>query len=160
MNGSGNAIRVVNYKFNTAPTVNDDDTKGFYVGSRWILDDGTVYTCLDSNSGVAVWALEPPSTVYSYEIHVSQVDGNDTTGDGSLLNPVATITYALTLLTGSRKTIKLSQESMCELLFISFKNSIIYLSNLLSDIRYFIFHKIYYNIRLSFLHVLYEYILQ
>ena len=105
MNGSGNAIRVVNYKFNTAPTVNDDDTKGFYVGSRWILDDGTVYTCLDSNSGVAVWALEPPSTVYSYEIHVSQVDGNDTTGDGSLLNPVATITYALTLLTGSRKTI-------------------------------------------------------
>lgn len=105
MNGSGDAIRVVNYKFNTAPTVNDDDTKGFYVGSRWILDDGTVYTCLDSNSGVAVWALEPPSTVYSYEMHVSQVDGNDTTGDGSVLNPVATITKALTLLTGSRKTI-------------------------------------------------------
>ena len=44
-------------------------------------------------------------TGYDYEIHVSQVDGNDTTGDGSLLNPVATITYALTLLTGSRKTI-------------------------------------------------------
>ena len=44
-------------------------------------------------------------TGYDYEIHVSQVDGNDTTGDGSLLNPVATITYALTLLIGSRKTI-------------------------------------------------------
>ena len=45
------------------------------------------------------------SSNFQYEIHVSQVDGNDTTGDGSLLNPVATITYALTLLAGSRKTI-------------------------------------------------------
>jgi hypothetical protein len=45
------------------------------------------------------------SSNFQYEIHVSQIDGNDTTGDGSLLNPVATITYALTLLTGSRKTI-------------------------------------------------------
>jgi hypothetical protein len=45
------------------------------------------------------------STNFQYEIHVSQIDGNDTTGDGSLLNPVATITKALTLLTGSRKTI-------------------------------------------------------
>jgi hypothetical protein len=42
---------------------------------------------------------------YDYEIHVSAVDGNDTTGNGDLLNPVATITKALTLLTGSRKTI-------------------------------------------------------
>jgi len=45
------------------------------------------------------------SSNFQYEIHVSQIDGNDTTGDGSLLNPVATITKALTLLTGSRKTI-------------------------------------------------------
>jgi len=43
--------------------------------------------------------------VFQHEIHVSQVDGNDTTGNGILLNPVASITYALTLLTGSRKTI-------------------------------------------------------
>jgi len=42
---------------------------------------------------------------FQNEIHVSQVDGNDTTGDGSLLKPVATITKALTLLMGSRKTI-------------------------------------------------------
>jgi hypothetical protein len=44
-------------------------------------------------------------TIFQYEIHVSQIDGNDTTGNGTLVNPVATITYALTLLTGSRKTI-------------------------------------------------------
>jgi hypothetical protein len=42
---------------------------------------------------------------YDYEIHVSQVDGNDTTGNGDLLKPVATITKALTLITGERKTI-------------------------------------------------------
>jgi len=44
-------------------------------------------------------------TGYDYEIHVSQVDGNDTTGNGDLLTPVASITKALTLITGNRKTI-------------------------------------------------------
>jgi hypothetical protein len=43
--------------------------------------------------------------VYSYEIHVSQVDGNNTTGTGSVLNPVASITKALTLVNSQRKTI-------------------------------------------------------
>jgi len=42
---------------------------------------------------------------YDNEIHVSQVDGNDTTGNGDLLTPVASITQALTLLTGQRKII-------------------------------------------------------
>jgi hypothetical protein len=43
---------------------------------------------------------------YDNEIHVSGVDGNDTTGNGNLLNPVATITKALTLVTaGVRRTI-------------------------------------------------------
>jgi len=42
---------------------------------------------------------------YYYEIHVSQVDGNDTTGNGDLLNPVASITKALTLVGSQRKTI-------------------------------------------------------
>jgi hypothetical protein len=44
-------------------------------------------------------------TGYDYEIHVSQVDGNNTTGNGDILNPVATITKALTLVTGNRRTI-------------------------------------------------------
>jgi hypothetical protein len=42
---------------------------------------------------------------YDYEIHVSQVDGNDTTGNGDLLTPVASITKALTLVGSQRKTI-------------------------------------------------------
>ena len=45
------------------------------------------------------------STVYGYEIHVSQLSGNDTTGDGTLLYPVATITKALTLLSGNSRNI-------------------------------------------------------
>jgi len=32
---------------------------------------------------------------YDYEIHVSQVDGNNTTGNGDMLNPVASITKAM-----------------------------------------------------------------
>jgi|GEM_PF-5273636 len=44
-------------------------------------------------------------TGYDYEIHVSQVDGNDTTGNGDILKPVASITKALTLVGSQRKTI-------------------------------------------------------
>jgi hypothetical protein len=42
---------------------------------------------------------------YESEIHVSQLDGNDTTGNGDLINPVATITKALTLVIAGRKSI-------------------------------------------------------
>ena len=41
------------------------------------------------------------SSNFQYEIHVSQVDGNDTTGNGDLLNPVATIGKALLLVSAS-----------------------------------------------------------
>jgi hypothetical protein len=54
------------------------------------------------------------SSNFQYEIHVTQVDGNDTTGDGSLLNPVATITHALTLITGQRRTIIIHPGSYTE----------------------------------------------
>lgn len=55
MDGNGLLIREVNHKFNTAPTVTNDDTEGFYFGSRWILDDGTIYTCTDATTGAAIW---------------------------------------------------------------------------------------------------------
>jgi len=42
---------------------------------------------------------------YDYEIHVSQVDGDDGTGNGDLLTPVASITKALTLVGSGRNTI-------------------------------------------------------
>ena len=58
MNGSGDNIRIVNYKFNIAPAVTDDSSSGFYVGSRWILDNGDIYVCTDSTIGAAVWEIE------------------------------------------------------------------------------------------------------
>jgi hypothetical protein len=44
-------------------------------------------------------------SVYANEIHVSNLSGNDTTGDGTLVNPVATVTKALTLLTATARTV-------------------------------------------------------
>jgi hypothetical protein len=41
------------------------------------------------------------SSNFQYEVHVSQVDGNDTTGNGDLLNPIATIGKALLLVSAS-----------------------------------------------------------
>jgi hypothetical protein len=60
------------------------------------------------NTTVQITAYPGDTTFhgYDYEIHVSGIDGNDTTGDGNLLKPVATITKALTLVTaGLRRTI-------------------------------------------------------
>jgi hypothetical protein len=51
------------------------------------------------------WVNSANFTGYDYEVHVSQVDGNDTTGNGDLLTPVASITKALTLVTSQRKTV-------------------------------------------------------
>ena len=42
---------------------------------------------------------------YDNEIHVSQLDGNDTTGNGDLLTPVASVTRALELINSERRTI-------------------------------------------------------
>ena len=70
------------------------------------------------------------SSNFQYEIHVSQVDGNDTTGDGSLLNPVASITQALTLLTGSRKTILIHPGTYTENVTVADTNTTIATSEL------------------------------
>jgi hypothetical protein len=57
MGGDGFTIREVSHNFTTLPTLNDDDTKGFVVGSRWILDNGDVYVCIDDTTGDAAWEL-------------------------------------------------------------------------------------------------------
>jgi hypothetical protein len=53
-------------------------------------------------------------TGFDYEIHVSQIDGNDTTGNGKIITPVASITKALTLITGQRRTIVIHPGSYSE----------------------------------------------
>jgi hypothetical protein len=57
MGSSGNTIRISLYNFNNVPTVTDDDTKGYQIGSYWATDDGAVYYCGDATTGAAVWTL-------------------------------------------------------------------------------------------------------
>lgn len=57
MEQDGFTIRATLYNFNVTPTTSDDDTKGYIIGSRWILDNGYVYTCTDATTNNAVWAL-------------------------------------------------------------------------------------------------------
>jgi hypothetical protein len=65
MQQDGFTIREVSHNFTFTPTANDDDTKGFVIGSRWILDNGDVYVCSDATTGAAVWALIIEGTVTS-----------------------------------------------------------------------------------------------
>jgi hypothetical protein len=58
MGDGGTTIRVEQYGFSTAPTSTDDDTKGYVIGSRRILDDGTVYVCTDATTSSAVWVYQ------------------------------------------------------------------------------------------------------
>jgi hypothetical protein len=58
MQQDGVGIRETRYNFNVAPTVNDDDTKGYAVDSRWILDNGDLYICTDATEANAVWELQ------------------------------------------------------------------------------------------------------
>ena len=75
-------------------------------------------------------------TGYDYEIHVSQVDGNDTTGNGDLLNPVATITKALTIVAAGvgvndRRTIILHPGTYTESVTVATTNTYIFALGLL-----------------------------
>ena len=59
MGDGGTTIREVSHNFTTTPAATDDTSKGFIVGSRWILDDGDLYICTDNTSTAAVWVLQP-----------------------------------------------------------------------------------------------------
>jgi hypothetical protein len=74
MDGNGTLIREVNHKFNIVPDSSNDSTQGFYVGSRWVLDNGDVYVCTDSTSTAAVWEIVP------------NADWNATTGSTAIAN--------------------------------------------------------------------------
>lgn len=59
MNSNGNEIRQSLYNFTASPTISDDDTKGYKIGSIWSLDDLSNYVCSDDSTGAAVWNLIP-----------------------------------------------------------------------------------------------------
>jgi len=100
---SGTAI----FTNNTGGTFN---VTGFSTSTGTSFTGGTVTGATIFTNGLTANTISATtyynlSSNFKNEIHVSQVDGNDTTGDGSLLNPVASITKALTLITGQRRTI-------------------------------------------------------
>jgi hypothetical protein len=84
--------------------------------SIWVFNDGTnVVNVVTYLSSLTLGTALPTASggtgrsvgnysVFSLEIHVSK-DGNDTTGDGTLINPVLTITKALTLVGAGRNTV-------------------------------------------------------
>ena len=81
MEQGGTQIRQSLYTFTNAPTGDDDDTKGYAVGSLWILDDNTVYVCSDATTGAAVWGqLVPTLTLASYDDDAAAGTGGLTTG--------------------------------------------------------------------------------
>jgi hypothetical protein len=63
-------------------------------------------------------------SIYANEIHVGK-DGNDTTGDGTLINPVLTITKALTLIGAGRNTVIVHPGSYSESPTVSSANTTI-----------------------------------
>jgi nitrogen fixation protein len=74
MQQDGFTIREVSHNFTATPTVNDDITKGFVIGSRWILDNGDVYVCSDETASAAVWVI------------VANADWNASSGSQQILN--------------------------------------------------------------------------
>jgi hypothetical protein len=94
--------------FPSSPTNGQTYTSG---GTTWVYDSAVPAWNLQNTVISGPTGPTGPTgpgitfTGYDNEIHVSAADGSDSTGDGSLLNPVATITHAITLVSGSRNTI-------------------------------------------------------
>jgi hypothetical protein len=100
-NNTGGTFNVTGLVTGTTTTIGGD----YLPLSGGTVSGSTQFTNGLTANTISATTYYNVSSNFQYEIHVSQIDGNDTTGDGSLLNPVATITKALTLLNGSRKTI-------------------------------------------------------
>jgi hypothetical protein len=89
------------------PTVSSSVSASYATTASYIQNAQTASYALQSVSSSFATTASYVSSNFQYEIHVSQIDGNDTTGDGSLLKPVATITKALTLVIAQRRVIVL-----------------------------------------------------
>jgi len=51
-----NAALTNRFDATSDPTVNDDETQAYDIGSRWVnVDTNTVFECVDATAGAAVW---------------------------------------------------------------------------------------------------------
>jgi len=96
----GFTIREVKYNFTITPGIYDDYTKGFVVGSRWILDNGDVYVCTDNTTEDAAWKqIAPKYKVFTALLSQDGVaDSTKTVGnsDGGPLKQVTTFSKGAT----------------------------------------------------------------
>ena len=91
MEQDGFTIRDVTHNFALVPQVTDDSTKGFVVGSRWSLDDGTVYLCSDDTIGAAVWAVVTVGGVTSVTGTAPIASSGGTTPDISITQATTSV---------------------------------------------------------------------
>jgi len=93
------------FKNNTGGTFNVSGITSNATFTGGTVSGATNFTGGLSANTISATTYYNVSSSFQYEIHVSQVDGSNTTGNGTLLNPVASITKALTLVDSQRKTI-------------------------------------------------------
>ena len=77
--------------FNYVPDNNFDDTLRFKSGSRWVLDDGTIYTCINPATGAAIWVQETNTPTLQQVTDAgftttNKLISNDGAGNTSVLN--------------------------------------------------------------------------
>ena len=101
MGDGGTTIREVSHNFTTTPSATDDNTKGFIVGSRWILDNGDLYVCTDVTTATAVWVLQTITTAdiadslnkrYVTDANLTVIGNTSGTNTGDQVISDATIT--------------------------------------------------------------------
>lgn len=101
MGDGGTTIREVSHNFTTTPTNYNDVSEGFIVGSRWLLDDGTLYVCTDNTDDTAVWELQIAGTQ-----NLQSVTDNGNTTDNNII--VENMAYTSTVMPGDIVTQELS----------------------------------------------------
>jgi hypothetical protein len=108
MDGNGTGIRHSLYNFTITPTVNEDVTKGYGVGSRWSLDDGTIYVCTDPTTGAAIWQYDNHAGI---PVNIQAAASDETT---ALTTGTGKVTFRVPsafTLTGVRASLTTAQDS-------------------------------------------------
>jgi hypothetical protein len=91
MDDDGFTIRQSLYNFNIAPTVDDDELAGYVIGSRWTLDNGITYKCIDATEGAAVWRVESGEYIPGLTLSTNVSVGGNTTAVFSVNGNIMTI---------------------------------------------------------------------
>ena len=68
-----NQINKIVTNANTDPTVNDDETQNYFIGSKWLnVSTGVEYTCSNAATGAAVWIRVAPEIASQSEAEAGE----------------------------------------------------------------------------------------